>query len=179
MKKMIQKLKYNQILRSNEPLPVNVNQVIKEVLESISFDFSDIDIELILNFDDTIPVIYIDDNKIKNIIFNLLSNASKSLQKTQRKRKIIVVETSVNALEKVQCVQITVEDNGNGISNEIRDKIFEKGFTMRKNEGGTGLGLYIVREILSSYGGKVYFNSTVGKGTKFYVQIPLKSFLKS
>jgi signal transduction histidine kinase len=61
-----------------------------------------------------------------------------------------------------------------GIANEIKDKIFKKGFSTRKSEGGTGMGLYVVSEILKEHGGKTYYDSTVGKGTTFFVNIPLK-----
>jgi signal transduction histidine kinase len=70
---------------------------------------------------------------------------------------------------------ISVADNGIGIAKDIQDKIFTRGFTTRAKEGGTGLGLYVVHEIIKSYGGKIYFDSSV-KGTKFYAGIPLKRY---
>ena len=74
----------------------------------------------------------------------------------------------------IEYIQISIEDNGSGIPNEIKDEVFKKGFSTRKSEGGTGMGLYVVSEILREHGGKIYYDSTVGKGTTFFVNIPLK-----
>ena len=77
----------------------------------------------------------------------------------------------------IEYLQISIEDNGVGIPNEIKDEIFKKGFSTHKSEGGTGIGLYIVSEILREHGGKIYYDSTVGKGTTFFVNIPLRRHL--
>lgn len=166
-----------QELKTNEPVPVNINEAIKEVIQSFSFDLSDLDIKVNIKTDATIPIISIDEKKIKDIIFNLLANAEKAIHREMPKKGEILIETSIDRMEPIEYILITIEDNGTGISNDIRGQVYNKGFTTRKNEGGTGLGLYVVREILNQYGGKIHFDSKVGKGTKFYVKIPLKRYL--
>ncbi len=166
-----------QELKTNEPVPVNINEAIKEVIQSFSFDLSDLDIKVNLKTDATIPIISIDEKKIKDIIFNLLANAEKAIHREMPKKGEILIETSIDRTEPIEYILITIEDNGTGISNDLRGQVYNKGFTTRKNEGGTGLGLYVVREILNQYGGKIHFDSKVGKGTKFYVKIPLKRYL--
>ncbi|MGH2416324.1 MAG: ATP-binding protein, partial [Microcystaceae cyanobacterium] len=163
-------------LKIDEVVSVNINQVIREVVKSFSFEFSDVDIKIEVMYDDKIPIIYIDERKIKDIISNLLSNAEKAIKKANTKKGEIAIATVIDTSERIQYIQITVEDNGIGIPNEVREKIFEKGFTTRKDEGGTGLGLFVVREILNNYGGKIDFKSRVGKGTKFDIKIPLKRY---
>jgi len=64
----------------------------------------------------------------------------------------------------------TIEDNGPGISNEIKNKIFEPFFTTKKAGEGTGLGLDICRKIVEEIGGKISFESVPGK-TVFYIYL--------
>ena len=67
-------------------------------------------------------------------------------------------------------VNITVEDNGSGISEENRDKIFEPKFTTKTS--GMGLGLAMVKNIVETYNGSITFTSQLGKGTIFTVTFP-------
>ena len=155
---------------------ININDVTKQVLQS----FSELtDIEFISNFNSKIPIIEINEAKIKDIIFNLVSNAIKAIRETNNKTGKIFVSTKIITLKRIQYIQIMVEDNGIGIRNEWGKKIFEKGFTTSSEQGGTGMGLFVAREIINNYGGKINFESTVGKGTKFYIKIPLRRYLAS
>lgn len=160
----------------DNPVPTDVNASVEEVLESFSFDLSDTEIHVKKILDNQIPILDLDERKIKDIIFNLLTNSEKSIRQAERSKGEIIIQTAINKTQKISYVQITVEDNGVGIKNEVRDKIFDKGFTTRKNNGGTGVGLFVVHEILRGYGGKVNFESTFGKGAKFIVQIPLERY---
>lgn len=164
-------------LKIDEAAPIDINQAIKEAIKNMRFEFSDLDIKINAEYDDTIPFIAIDERVIKDITFNLLSNAQRAIEETQYKNKPIrtgeiKVTTSVDTLNRIQYIKIIVEDNGIGIPNEISNRIFERGFTTRN--GGTGVGLFTVREALKQYGGRVSFESQVDKGTKFLVLIPLK-----
>jgi signal transduction histidine kinase len=161
---------------SEDPIPTDLNSAVEEVLESFSFEFSDIQIAVRKMFDDNIPVLDIDERKVKDIIFNLLTNAERSIQRAGRARGEIMIQTAIDRSQKIANVQFSVEDNGEGIKKEIREKIFDKGFTTGKDAGGTGVGLFIVQEILNSYGGKIKVESIFGKGAKFLVEIPLERY---
>jgi signal transduction histidine kinase len=156
---------------------VDINTVIREVVKSFSFEFSSVDIKIETNLDCKIPNIVVNEREIRDVIFNLLWNAEKAIQKAERKLGKIEITTSMDTTSTIEFIQITVEDNGTGIDNKIRDKIFERRFTTRSEEGGTGLGLFVVRQILNSLGGKIYFESGV-KGAKFYVKIPWEPYKK-
>jgi signal transduction histidine kinase len=67
-------------------------------------------------------------------------------------------------------VQLQIQDTGSGISREQRAKIFEPLYTTKP--GGTGLGLYIVQEILAAHGGQVTVESVEGEGTTFILTLP-------
>ena len=156
--------------------PVDINQVVKEVVISFS-QISGKNIQVSAEYESKIPMIAINESKIKDIVFNLVSNAVRAVQKANKKNSKISVKTGIVTSDRIEHIQIIVEDNGIGIGHEVKDKIFEKGFTTNNDDRGTGMGLFLAREVINNYGGKIYCESTVGKGTKFFIKIPLKRHL--
>ena len=157
-------------------VPVDINNVVQEIVKAFS-QLSDTNLQIIPEYKSEIPIIAINESQIKDIIFNLISNAVRAVKKDNRKIGKISVTTDIVTSDRIEYIQIIVEDNGIGIGHEVKEKIFEKGFTTNKDERGTGMGLFLAREILNNYGGKIYCESTVGKGTKFFINIPLKRHL--
>ncbi len=71
-------------------------------------------------------------------------------------------------------IKITIADNGKGMSEQVKQKIFDHLFTTKAIGKGTGLGLAIARQIVEeTHGGKLSFNSVLGKGTEFIIDIPV------
>ena len=71
-------------------------------------------------------------------------------------------------------IKILVEDNGQGIPEEIRDQIFEPFFTSKGRETGTGLGLSICHRIVEEHGGSIEVDSTPGEGSTFTIHLPTR-----
>jgi len=123
-----------------------------------------------LNFTPTSEVhVSIDRQRMQQAFTNLLSNAIKYSAMNA------IVSISVSASE--THAEISVTDTGSGVSEDIRDMVFEK-FTQSKSPttsqaGGTGLGLSIVKHIVEEHDGHVNFESTRGEGTTFVIRIPL------
>ena len=69
-------------------------------------------------------------------------------------------------------IQITISDNGPGIPDDIKDKIFQPFFTTKPTGSGTGLGLSLSYDIVKAHGGDLEVESKVGEGTKFIIQLP-------
>ncbi|MBP88428.1 MAG: two-component sensor histidine kinase [Planctomycetaceae bacterium] len=128
-----------------------------------------------LNFvADDLPLVYQDQSKIQQILTNLLSNAIKFTPEGGR-ISVAIAKTKHDRLE------LTVEDTGIGIPEEDREVIFEKfrqSTAVLDNDGltreysGTGLGLSIVREMCKLLGGEISFESQLGVGSTFKVQLP-------
>nr|WP_300004166.1 ATP-binding protein [Tissierella sp.] len=107
-----------------------------------------------------------DYNKISWVLTNLIGNALRYI-KSDGTGKI-----TVKAMQTADKMLISVEDNGKGIPEEYKRKIFEKFIQIRdehgENNGSTGLGLAISKEIVISHGGEIWVNSKVGEGSTFY-----------
>jgi signal transduction histidine kinase len=100
------------------------------------------------------------------IISNLILNA---LQAERSGEKITV---KVTLEQKNENYLIIVADNGSGIAEPIRDRIFQPHFSTKQS--GSGLGLAIARQGMEQMGGAIWFESETGRGTRFYVQLPKK-----
>lgn len=105
--------------------------------------------------------------RIGVIVNNLISNSIRymDVEKPQKTIEIRVVST-------LQGVRLTIEDNGVGIVSEIKDKVFNMFFRGSVRSDGAGLGLYIVREMVSKLNGSVQLESEPGKGTCITVDLP-------
>jgi len=102
---------------------------------------------------------------LRSILYNLLSNAIK--YRSIERLPIISVKT-----EKVNdYIVLTVKDNGRGIEEEIKGKIFSQFTRVLKNVEGTGVGLFLVAKIVDSQGGKIIVNSKVNEGSEFVLYL--------
>jgi signal transduction histidine kinase len=129
-------------------------------------------VELEMDVDDDLPKLTADAHRINQIILNLISNACKFT----RDGKIVV-----SAKQENSSIVLAVKDTGPGIASEDHTKVFEV-FTQTDHgirEGaGTGLGLPISKRLAEAHGGRLWLESELGKGTTFYVSLPLKSHLE-
>jgi len=109
----------------------------------------------------------VDSNALVVIIGNILENAIEALKGCESFPKKIYFSVS----DKGGGLKITVEDSGPGIPEQIRERIFDNGFST-KGEDGHGLGLYIVKEHVMAAGGSICVDSSPGQGTRFTITIP-------
>jgi PAS domain S-box-containing protein len=116
-----------------------------------------------------LPLLQADDARLRQVFFNLLSNASKF---TPDRGKI-----RIEALKKDNFCQVTVSDNGIGIKKEDLKQIFEPFYQVdnpiTRERRGTGLGLTLVKEIVEMHGGQIWVESEYGKGSSFIFTLPL------
>lgn len=101
---------------------------------------------------------------MSRIFSNLILNA------LQAERPDMPVLVQVRLRQENGCYRIEVEDNGCGIDDAIRDKIFFPHFSTRKS--GSGLGLAIARQGIEQMGGEIGFESQKGRGTIFFIRLP-------
>jgi two-component system nitrogen regulation sensor histidine kinase NtrY len=108
--------------------------------------------------------IFADRDQLLRCFNNLLKNAIESVPQTRDRLIQIDHNTSNNH------ILLIIKDNGNGIPENMRVKIFEPNFTTKSS--GTGLGLAFVKNSIENAGGAVWFETTTGKGTTFYLNLP-------
>jgi len=117
-----------------------------------------------------IPQIMCSPAQINQVFLNLFVNGIQAIQSAKREQGLIEITTQLSG----KMVEITVKDNGKGISQENVDKIFDPFFTTKRSGKGTGLGLAISRKIIREHRGKISVQSEVGKGTQFTIMLPIE-----
>jgi len=148
------------------PKASNEKIVINEIVEAIHDLFrkrEDMEILMTEPIDDLF--VFADRNHLVRILNNIVKNAIQAIPTDQKgKIKISLSKVAGKAV-------VSVQDNGTGIPDHMKDKVFTPNFTTKSS--GTGLGLAISANMIESFNGKIYFETEVGLGTTFYVEIPL------
>jgi len=141
---------------------VNLNEIVKAV-----HDFfrkrEDLEIQLYVPINDLI--VFADKNHIVSILNNIIKNAIQAIP-TERKGRI-----TIDLYKEKDNAIIKITDNGTGISDEMKSKVFSPNFTTKSS--GTGLGLAISSNMIQAFNGKIYFDTKINEGTSFFVEIPL------
>ena len=137
---------------------LNVPKIVKLALDIFNenyIEFKSEKEEILARFDRT---------QLIRVVTNLVKNAIQALKDVDEPRILVMVE------EEEETVCVSVSDNGSGISEENKDKIFEPKFTTKSS--GMGLGLAMVKNIVETYNGTISFVSKQNKGTIFNVRFP-------
>lgn len=149
----------------------NFNELVKETVEQLQLTSSQHAIETELDKD---ICIFGDRYRVGQVITNLLSNAIKYSPHATN----IKVGSKVSS----DAVTLSVKDYGLGIDEDSKDRIFERFYRAEGRRGesypGMGLGLYISSEIIRRHNGKIWFDSKAGKGSTFYISLPLTNTLQ-
>jgi len=143
---------------------VDINRLLKDVIDLISLNLKDSEINIVDDFSD-IPPISADASQLKQVFLNLINNAVQSMPNGGT--------LSIRTAKIDNSVMIEVSDTGTGIPDNVARKIFEPFFTTKKDRG-TGLGLPISYRIIKKHGGKIEVKKRVDKGTTFRVILPVR-----
>lgn len=147
---------------------VDVDKIIEEVVNNLQPAAKERNIFLLYKKESRLPLVYGDDDKVKEVLINLVGNATKFTHKGG---------ITVRAAIKDRFMITSVTDTGSGIAVEDMDRLFKKfsqvGGNYARPTGGTGLGLYICKQIVEGLQGKIWLDSTLGKGSTFYFSLPI------
>lgn len=141
---------------------MNLKAYLLDVVEEISKRCGDKQIEIRLDSEQDELNVNIDPDHIRRVLLNLFENARYAIKDTGQIR--------IHTLQEDGVVRIDFQDSGMGIPQEMQEKLFAAFVTNK--QGGTGLGLYLVREIIDAHGGSVSIQSEVGKGTTISIVLP-------
>jgi signal transduction histidine kinase len=161
-------IEYSRNARTErKPELFSINSMIHEVIENLKYMEGADRIAFLVST--SVEEVYTDKNRLKVVLSNIISNAIKYHNLNQENPRVEIV---VNLSEST--VNICIQDNGIGIQDEAREKIFDMFYRATDRSGGSGLGLYIVKEIIERLDGRISVNSVFGEGTTFEVCIPAR-----
>lgn len=143
--------------------PVRLSQLLREAAEKYFGKADTADNKLVLELDDTLPLISADYARIMQVVTNLLSN---SLRHT--KNGVIVISLKKQNSEQI----VSVSDNGTGMSDEIKARAFDGYVSVSDEYWRHGIGLYVSRRIVEAHGGKIWIESEPGRGTDVSFTLP-------
>ncbi len=147
-----------------------LNKLVEEALYLFKAGLYEKNINLVTHLEANLPLLDLDQQKIKQVLINLFYNALESLSLGG----LLKVETfQEEYAQKQKMITVRVEDTGGGIPQEVFENIFNPFFTTKHT--GTGLGLSICRKIIENHGGTIRVENQLGKGVTVYLHLPLQN----
>ncbi len=141
----------------------DMNSVLEDLLEFVRYELEENDIELEADLQQDLPKVQLDDKYFKQALMNIVKNA------------LAAMPTGGTLRVKTRCrgdsVELIVEDTGEGMSEDVREKIFEPYFTTR--DFGSGIGLTLVYKVVKEHMGEISVRSEEGEGTRFILTFPI------
>ena len=163
LKQFLQAIRPSALRREN----VDVVELCRETLKLLAPELAERGIQVIVDLASDIPVMILDAVQMQQVFHNLLRNAAQAIPSDAS--GCITIGMLCNDYE----LRIQIHDNGVGISSENMGALFEPYHTTK--EGGSGLGLLIVRRIIREHGGEIEIESREGAGTRVSLFLPLKN----
>jgi len=148
-----------------------IEDAINDVLKMLSAQFKINNVEILFTINEANKHMYTCyKNELKQVLLNILANAKDALFEKKPEQPYIKIDIA----HAVDALTISVEDSAGGIPHEIVDKIFEPYFTTKAADKGTGIGLYMSKEIIeNSLNGKIYIENA-SKGARFTIKLPIE-----
>lgn len=150
-------------------LPYRVEDMIEQVSGLVKPEMDKHGLQLVTKIEKELPLIFVDKDRLIQILMNLLNNAIKF---TGEKSKI-----TISCGRRDDFLEFSVKDQGAGMTSEESSQLFGKfvqlDSTLVRRTGGTGLGLYICKNLVEAMGGEIWAESELGKGSVFSFSIPI------
>ena len=167
--------------KDNEFLPTDVNKLVKEYVwlsyHAMRANVKNFNISIHEDYEEGMPQMMVIPQDLSRAVLNVMNNACYAVwTRSQNATDDYSPEISITvALAPNGQLIITIADNGEGMTDEVKQRLFENFFTTKPIGHGTGLGMSITRDIIENkHGGKVTFTSTLGRGTTFTFTIPIQ-----
>ena len=170
--------------KENEYVPSDVCHIVREYVRlsyhAMRANHQGFNVAIREQYQDGLPLMMVIPQDLSRAILNVMNNACYAVwhksEELRMKNEDYSPEISISVtLSPNDQLLITIADNGEGMTDEVKQRLFENFFTTKPIGQGTGLGMSITRDIIENkHGGKVTFTSTEGKGTTFTFTIPVK-----
>ena len=155
----------------------DLNEIIENTVRIVERPAHLHNIEIILDLDRDLPLVWVEPDLIEQVIMNMIVNAQHAIEEdgtiTIQCRQSLEPRVPDLGMEPVPMVEISIIDTGCGIPEEDLQRIFDPFFSSKEVGKGTGLGLSVSHGIVRAHGGCIEVESTVGQGTTFRICFPL------
>ncbi len=153
------------------PAPHDLNEALREVVALYGQGHPDIRIPF--EPESQLPVFEFDRDQVKRVLINLLDNAVSALHQQPVNGKVPSIRVQTHYNQSLQLAVISIQDNGPGMTEEVRARVFEPYFSTKAE--GTGLGLAIAKRIINDHDGFIRVQSAPGEGTQFSIELPTRT----
>lgn len=166
--------------KENEALPTDICRVVKEYVwlsyHAMRANYKGFNISIREQYEEGMPMMMVIPQDLSRAVLNVMNNACYAVwQKSQEAADDYKPEISVSVRTADGQIEISIADNGDGMDDETRRRLYENFYTTKPVGQGTGLGMGITRDIIENkHGGSITFDSEKGKGTRFTFYIPIR-----
>ncbi len=150
---------------------VDLNSVATSSVSMLHYELVKYTDHFQISLEENLPKVKGSRQQLGQVIINLLMNACQALPD---KSCAVCLKTSLDPSRRK--IRLSISDQGQGLPEDLKEKILEPFFTTKLDSGGTGLGLSISHSIIKDHGGQIDFSSQPGKGTTFTVTLPVSNF---
>lgn len=157
---------------SSEKTATNLNQAIESTITVARNEWKYVS-EIVTEFEENLPAVVCYPGDINQVVLNLIVNAAHSIK--EKIKDGDKGQITIGTRTRGECVEISVADTGNGIPESIRTKVFDPFFTTKAVGKGTGQGLSLAYTVIvKKHAGKIWFETEEGRGTTFYIALPIQ-----
>jgi signal transduction histidine kinase len=166
--------------KENEFVPSDVCHIVREYVRlsyhAMRANHQGFNVTIHEEYQEGLPLMMVIPQDLSRAVLNVMNNACYAVwNKSQNAIDDYTPEISLSVSSSADTLLITIADNGEGMTDEVKQRLFENFFTTKPIGQGTGLGMSITRDIIENkHGGKISFTSTEGRGTTFTFTIPVK-----
>ena len=166
--------------KENEYVPTDVCKVVKEYVHlsyhAMRANHPGFNSDIREHYEEGLPLMMVIPQDLSRAVLNIMNNAFYAVwHKQQSLGEAYAPAVDVRVWMEDDRLIISFEDNGEGMTDEVKERLFENFFTTKPIGQGTGLGMNITRDIIENkHGGKITFSSTLGEGTTFIFTIPVR-----
>jgi two-component system NtrC family sensor kinase len=173
-RKIVQNLLAFARSQNAEKSPVNINDLLDLTVRLKDYELRMNNIEVIRQYDPTLPPVMADADQLKQVFLNIIINAEQAMLGAHGRGKLTIttgVKRCLRSGTQTDCIAVRISDDGPGIPQDKLRQIFNPFYTTK--EVGTGLGLAISYSIIEDHQGKIYAESSEEQGTTFVIELPI------
>ena len=153
----------------------DINQIIRETLALRAGEQRSLRINVIAALEPVLPAVLVDSHQIQQVLLNLLINAEHAMSHAHGRGSLVIRSSYDEARRRVD---VSVSDDGPGLSQEVLGRIFDPFFTTKSSAEGTGLGLTVAHAIVRDHGGEIAAEASPTGGATFIVSLPVVDFAR-